>query len=404
MPAHRRSAGLSSPGTGDGAGGARRGAGSAAAVLATIVVVVAACASAPPAPRSTVAVPTVAESLDRAGDSLPEAALLAVSVAVFDPGLGADDAASDAVPPSPIAVDPALRRAEARFLAYLLRDTLARSGQWGAVRVLPERDPTADLQLEATILRSDGQRLALAVTATDAAGERWIDGIYQAPPVVEHYASPGGEDPFQPLFDRIANDLVAARAQRPDGTLDRLQELATLRYAARLAPASFGAYLARDDQGRWRAVRLPARDDPTLARALRVRDTEYLFADTLDAHYGELYAAMARDYTLWRAYSREEIDGLARYRDQARQRRDDGSVRGMLRRYGDFRELKLQEEALREAASTLNRIIEPTIVTVEGTVLELGGSLEERYATWRELLERIRAEETGLPPADDPAP
>ena len=57
----------------------------------------------------------------------------------------------------------------------------------------------------------------------------------------------------------------------------------------------------------------------------------------------------------------------------------------------------MQEAALRQAASTLQRVIEPTVVTVEGTEVTLDGSLDERYDQWRTLLQQIQQAETGLP-------
>ena len=41
--------------------------------------------------------------------------------------------------------------------------------------------------------------------------------------------------------------------------------------------------------------------------------------------------------------------------------------------------------------------MEPLLVEVEGKVLQLTGSVESQYASWRELLREIFATETGLP-------
>jgi hypothetical protein len=70
---------------------------------------------------------------------------------------------------------PDLRRAESRYFAVLLRNTLESSAQWGAVRVAPETVEFIDLRVNGRIVESDGKRLQLEITAQDAAGRVWLD-------------------------------------------------------------------------------------------------------------------------------------------------------------------------------------------------------------------------------------
>ena len=53
--------------------------------------------------------------------------------------------------------------------------------------------------------------------------------------------------------------------------------------------------------------------------------------------------------------------------------------------------------ALRELGGSLASDMAPQLVELEGRVLRLTGSVETQYDTWRALLRKIFATETGLP-------
>ena len=87
---------------------------------------------------------------------------LNVAIRVFDAG---------DMPESSIYVAASqVREVERRYLPYLLKQTLDRSGYWGAVRVLPRSDPSAEINVSARILESNGRSLGLQVIATSATG------------------------------------------------------------------------------------------------------------------------------------------------------------------------------------------------------------------------------------------
>jgi len=60
-------------------------------------------------------------------------------------------------------------------------------------------------------------------------------------------------------------------------------------------------------------------------------------------------------------------------------------------------EAKMHVESLRELAASLDADVAPLLIDVEGEVTRLSGSVETQYETWRSLLRRIFASETGLP-------
>ena len=106
-----------------------------------------------------------------------------------------------------------IRRAEARYMAVALRDTLQRTAQWGSVWVTPTESLAADLSVTAEILHSDGDSVRLAVKAVDAAGRVWIDGEYGMSTAVSAFNRQRYPDldPYQDMYNSSANDLTAAR-------------------------------------------------------------------------------------------------------------------------------------------------------------------------------------------------
>jgi len=84
----------------------------------------------------------------QAAQEIPTEELLDVGITIFDPGLPPEGQ------PVPDDVFPELRKAEARFQAIQLMETMQSTGQWGAVRVLPAGHGTTDLRVSGTILLS----------------------------------------------------------------------------------------------------------------------------------------------------------------------------------------------------------------------------------------------------------
>lgn len=319
---------------------------------------------------------------------LPEAALLEVLLAPFDPG-PAPNAGND---------ERALAAAEARILPYRLRAALEGTRRWGPVRMLPTADAQAELRIHGEILTSRPQRLALRITAVDATGRQWIDRTYEGTAGPADYM-PETPPPFEPVYESIIADLEAARARLTLSELQRILGVAQLRYAADLAPGVFGDYLARTEDGGFRLRRLPAADDPMLARVQRIEASEALFEDTADQQFRAYYAAVAPTYRALQGSLLEADRLLADYRRQARDRR---SRKGLQQRYNQLRELKLHEETLRKQLAAFAFESSPTTVKMEGELVQLTGTLEEQYAEWKSLLRRIFEAEVGLPPEQPP--
>jgi len=330
-------------------------------------------------------------------------------------------------------ISPDVREAEARYISYHLKDTLERTSYWGAVRVVPgERDGT-ELTVTGTILESDGLWLELDVVAVDATGREWIDKKYRGRADSGTYSD--GEimdrDPFQNVYNDIANDLLSARAALTGDDLVDVRRVAELRFASSLAPTLFDAHLD-EERGRYVLVRLPADNDPMVERMRSVRDRDTLFVDTLNEHYAGFYRQMDGPYADWRKYSYDEAIALKELQAAARWRKIVGAaaVVGSVMadansesRAGDaaanvmliggielFRqglqvgkEAKMQAEILAELSNSFGAEIEPATVEVAGETRRLEGSAATQYAEWRRLMREIYEAETGFDLPDEEA-
>ncbi|HEY8519172.1 MAG TPA: hypothetical protein VIN61_03755 [Gammaproteobacteria bacterium] len=370
----------------------------------------------------------LATAPDEAGEAADEEQLVDVAIVVFDPGVPDGDVPKERL--EELLADGVfvhVRRAEAIQMAVQLRDTLQRSGHWGAVWIAPQESRAADLVVTAKILQSDGYVVRVDAKAVDAAGTTWIDDRYELETAAAAYRRErhGGLDPYQDLFNAIANDLAAARAKLSAVRIGEIKTVAALRYAAELAPEAFGGYVAARRGGVYEPVRLPAVDDPLFARTLDVRQRERLFLDTLDRHYENLVVEAQPSYDSWREGAREESITIRELTRGARLRTGLGIVamlgsmmyggsdlailrNGMMSVGAELlnmgastvRERELHSAALEELSESFDDEIAPLTVELAGVQHRLTGTAEVQYAELRELLRLMFNEATGIEPAD----
>jgi hypothetical protein len=286
----------------------------------------------------------------------------------------------------------------------------------------------------------------LRVGAWDATGRQWLNKKYATTVPEKAYSKyrEAGQDPYQSLYNEIANDLLVARHKLSKKELATVRNVAELRYGAELVPAAFADLLEQDKAGVYRLRRLPAADDPMVARMLAVREREYALSDALNEYYANLYYDLSKPYEEWRKMSREE---MIRYQDLRRSAfiRGAAGVAALLAAvlyesgggsngavtmagvYGGFEGIKsalekrgeanVSRDALQEAGAGFNAEAEPLVVEVEGQTRRLTGTAEARYMEWRRLLREIYSAETGgtlpepagttsasVPPETDPVP
>lgn len=346
------------------------------------------------AEESTLPEPVGAVQL-KVASSAAEDSLLDVGIAIFDAGIPADKSSH-----SKLGVFPEIRKSETQFMAVILRQILVDSGAWGVMRVLPQADASTQLLITGKILHSDGLSLVLQITAGDATGRSWINRIYHDQAWESDYPVVPGGDPFIDTYRRIANDLLEFKAQLSAKDLAQIRQVAELRYAASLSPEAFGGYVGLGDDGRYSVLRLPAQGDPMMGRVTTIRNQEYLFIDTVDEQYANLYQEMSPTYNLWRQFGREQSTYRKEYEERVANRDSRGrrgTFTAMEQTYDAYKWSKIHEQDLDELAMGFNNEVTPTVLEVSGKVFRLNGTLDSQYNEWREILRQIFALETGLP-------
>ena len=326
---------------------------------------------------------------------------------------------------------PHIRRAESIIQPVHLRNSLARSGHWGAIWVTPRASTAFDLIIEGEILRSDGYVYALHVTATDSTGRVWLDEDYDMETASRAYNRQyyPTQDPYQDVFNSIANDLAAVRAELSSEEIEDIRTVGELRYAGELSPEAFGDYVEESNGGIHEVVRLPAADDPMLNRINSVRQREQLFFETLDQYYENFALDAAESYDSWRQLTREDSIRLAEAQRAAKLRTGLGALaialsiayggqsdsdaltdvilqnagimigNDLLRSAAVRRqEKRLYTQSLQEVAEDFDDAAKSLVVEVQGTQHRLTGTADAQYEEWRNLLRELFISETGFVP------
>jgi hypothetical protein len=360
---------------------------------------------------------TSVPSIAGASTEVPEELLLDVSIAVFDPNIGEYDEEER--------VYPEVRKAEARYMPRLLSEAMQQSGAWGAVRVVPDAAQITDLLVNGRILYSDGEQLRLHITATDSRGFEWLNQEYTG--TASRYAyevtTRYRQDPFQAVYNTIANDLLQQLETLHPEDRRTLRTVTELRFARSFSPHAFDGYLGKNHQEKYVVLRLPAEDDPMLERVRSIRRRDHMFVDTLQEYYDQFDAEMEGPYQEWRKLSYEETEALRELKAESTRRLIAGGVAilagiagassndstsraagnvaiiggGYLLKSGlDKRnEAQIHVEALEELGMSLEAEITPRVIELEDRTVTLSGNVEEQYNQWRLLLEEIYRAEVG---------
>ncbi|MEM9385263.1 MAG: hypothetical protein AAGA68_09410 [Pseudomonadota bacterium] len=374
---------------------------------------------------STTVIQTGAVAAQQAEVELPEEQLLDVGVTVFDPGLPTPEEKAKQKK-NAVSISESVRNAEARYIPYVLSETLQQTNHWGAVRVIPRASNSVDLTVSGAIVHSDGERLSLSIEARDATGRLWFEKDYDHLTGQLSYRdslplNQSRLDPFQDLYNIIANDLAQAMEQITPEQRVAIRQVAELRFAGDLSPEAFGDFLAETD-GLYKARRLPAYSDPMVARMRRIREREYLFFDTLDQHFQTFAQEMDVPYDEWRKYTYDEVITLREIQRQALAHKLIGgaaiagglfantdSTAGSIAEWTAItggiaalkvgidkkRQSRLHAAALEELNGSFEAEVEPMVVEIEGQTVTLQGSLDSQFDEWRTILRDIYSLETG---------
>ncbi|MGI9201120.1 MAG: hypothetical protein ACR2QL_08685 [Woeseiaceae bacterium] len=308
---------------------------------------------------------------------------LNISVAIFDPGIPEDRSVH-----RDLEVFPRVRKIEALYLPFVLRNVLTSQQEWGAIRVVPDTDTAAELLINGRIVRSDGNLLEVMIRAVDASGRIWVERNFS------------GAANDQDIYNDIAVALLGARDTLDAKALRNIVEISLLRYAQLLAPAAFDDYLQQVDDSSFAIKRLPASNDPMLVRIERLRGVEYVFTDAVDAKFRELSADVETVYELWREYRRQFNRFQREESLRANTTRSDwprDSYEALLERYEQYKWDRQAIEEQENWAIGFENEMGPTITAIEERVAELEGWVEDRYAEWQRILAELFELETAVP-------
>ena len=347
--------------------------------------------------------------------------LLDVGVAIFDPGIDELDDDQEQL------TNHQVRLAESRYAPYLLSETLQRSANWGIVRLMPNANSPMDVFINGVILESNGETMSMRVSVSDSTGRQWYQKEYEQ--AISQFSYDPSQrqqnDPFQVLYNNIANDLLEWRQKNisePDIT--EIRTVSEMLFAKRFSSQVFDSYLAQDRNGIYQITSLPSDDDPLLQRIRDIRERDFMFIDTVQDYYATYVRQMRLPYDSWREQSYHETIELRELEASARRRfiagaatvvagiaaATQGSNYGtqiggaaavgagayLIRSGFDKRaEAQMHMEALEELGQSLEDEVAPQVISLEDRSITLTGSVEEQYEQWREILADLYAAEVG---------
>ncbi len=321
-----------------------------------------------------------------------------------------------------------IRKAEGHFIPYHLKNTLHQSSHWGAVRVIPAETDSIDLFVKGKIKESNGEHLTLEIEVVDATGRSWFTKKYKKEATLTSYGGnrPGEKDAYQDLYNLIANDMADFKKKLTADDIKKIRATAKLKFAEDFAPDAFDGYLEKGPKNKVTIKRLPADDDPMMARLLKIREREYMYVDTLNEQYDAFYNEMWPSYEDWRQLNMTERKAMREIKRRALTKQLIGAlmiagaiavgssdssgavavqtgmilVGGMVivEGFNISKEAEIHEAAIQELSESFGGEMKPVVMEFEGQQYELTGSAEEQFKQWRELLRKIYYAETGFEP------
>jgi len=355
-------------------------------------------------------------SLERAQIEIPEEELLDIGILLFDPNIPDEDKEL---------IFPEIRKAEARYIPYHLKKTLQDTGFWGGVWVLPEKSEAIDLIISGRIEVSNGLDVSIRIGAWDITGKEWVNKVYSSTIAQSSYSKRRDltQDPYQNIYNKIANDLVQIKQDLKQQELQRINEIGDIRFAAELIPGVYKDYLTKNKKNIYEAVRLPDNEDSMMQRVYNIQEREFLLLDTLNEYYAQLYENISQPYENWRKLSREDMITYEELKKSARTRKmlgaaaligaivSDGDsqasksmqqmaiyggMEAMKSGFSKTSEAKIYKESMKELGTAFDTEAEPLIIELEGQTIRLTGSAQEKFLEWRKLLKQIYTDETGF--------
>jgi hypothetical protein len=358
-------------------------------------------------------------------NSVPSRPKLDVIIPVFDPGLPQDpDDYEDEN------IWPEIRRAEANRFAYKLKEKLDETGQFGSVRVTPDRTATGDLYILGQIKESNGEEVEVAIEVIDISSRKWLDESFDhevSDAFHKNYRNKG-KDSYDPLFEKIAAQIVEELEDHGSKELEDLHYLSDIRFGANFADSKFMQYIEiKEDQ--FKLESKPSDLDPMFRRVKAIRVRDQLFIDGLQNNYASFSSKMNDSYLMWQSQSLLEIKakrtanrkaiiqgiggvaliglgvlaavaGAGSYSPATQTASTLGLLAGgvggailISKSFKTSEEANVHRETLNELGKSVDLEFAPKVIAFNKKSVELTGNAKEQFMQWRIFLQKIYSEE-----------
>lgn len=335
------------------------------------------------------------------------------------------------------AVDPKIRRLETHFLPTAMKKALDESGQWGQTFVSPGEVTSPDLFVNASILASDGHSIALLFYVTDSTGRVWYNEKLEYNTQEWDYSAADwpDRDPYDAIFNHVANKLVEVRNGLTPDDQRRIKLVSQMRFASDLAPDAFDGYLARNANNQLYVQRFPAENDPTFQVVQQLHGTELDMLTHIEEYYNNLHEGVWDPYSTWREQFRSLSIEMEQYRVEAQNQKTSSLIAGILiaavaasggadayergdssgvansaallvggiqlttAMYEAAKEkieiANLKAKELTEISTIAGEGMQPKVIELEGRTYQLTGDVEDRFRQIRAIIRQRYLLETG---------
>ncbi|MDC6471692.1 hypothetical protein PQZ11_01390 [Luminiphilus sp.] len=338
-------------------------------------------------------------------------------VPVFDPNIPEDKGRLEKE-----AIWPELRRTEAVRGAVMLTQKLSDTNAFNGVRTTPDSETSAHFYTLGKIIKSNGEEFDLEIEVISIEGKSMFKRRYRF--TVDEYAL---EDPrkgknsdlYEDFFVEIADDIAEKIKGISRKELIEIAKVEELRYAEFFEPNFARQYTSTNWLGAPEITSYPSSEDPMMRRISTLKVKDQMFIDNLQTDYQDFKDSSNDAYASWQraaftetkaareAKTRAAVKGIvgilavagavavgndAGYTDYGSQIGAvvlaAGGAKAIIDAMGDSKQAKAHKESLSELGKSMNAEIAPKVMELEDTEVELKGSAQEQYASWRSALKR----------------
>ena len=318
---------------------------------------------------------------------------------------------------------PEIRLVESHYMPVVLKHTLEATEQWGQIFVSADNGIQIDLLLEGTIIESSSHTLRVHMRAVDSTGRVWLDDDYLEYVGGNQFGelTLGVNDPFQSLYNRVANDLLAFRQSTiSPSDANEIRTLAQIRFGQEYAPGMLGDYYSINGEGLAKLERFPALNDPIWPHIQNIQAREQMFHNLMQDRYQTFAREIGANYYDYRMTSYRELIELRNRQAEATGDLIRGTLwLGVAVATADTDSLlgtattalsaatgtQLINQGLTaldnstafidELAASFGDSAAPLAVEFEEESIMLTGSAQEQYLQWKDYLQRLYELESG---------